>query len=310
MRKLNWMERQALVMLRGVLPVSEELDVGRTQEPIVEEEDESDPSDRHFFYDVKWIDSAYETQYDVQSSEDACTDDDDFLVDEENKIVKPDVDVHLFGISMNVPFDNTSVTNPVPDDVLEGEDVDVINADGFYSDPSNNNEIKAKDKFYLHSIESRRNLKLLYMNDSVRVRARCDGKVPVFTCHKSFRYLLAKLSKLKLKLKERLEEITFCSILCLETMLLSYSLQTLIPLSRLQLKRILILLCLLGCLRALKLGFRAYKRELLGLDGAFMKGPFPGQVLAAVGLDSNNGIYQLTYALVKAESKSSWCWFL
>ncbi|GJX85627.1 mutator type transposase [Tanacetum coccineum] len=64
------------------------------------------------------------------------------------------------------------------------------------------------------------------------------------------------------------------------------------------------------CLGALKLGFRACRRDLLGLDGAFMKGPFPGQVLVAVGLDSNNGIYPLAYALVEAETKSSWCWFL
>ncbi|GKE82006.1 hypothetical protein Tco_1552006 [Tanacetum coccineum] len=42
------------------------------------------------------------------------------------------------------------------------------------------------------------------------------------------------------------------------------------------------------CLGALKLGFRACRRELIGLNGTFMKGPFPGQVLAVVGLDSNN----------------------
>ncbi|GJS17102.1 mutator type transposase [Tanacetum coccineum] len=35
------------------------------------------------------------------------------------------------------------------------------------------------------------------------------------------------------------------------------------------------------CLGALKLGFRASRIDLLGLDGAFMKGPFPGQVLVA-----------------------------
>ncbi|GJU01163.1 FAR1-related sequence 10 [Tanacetum coccineum] len=64
------------------------------------------------------------------------------------------------------------------------------------------------------------------------------------------------------------------------------------------------------CLRALKLGFRACKRDMLGLDGAFMKGLFPGQVLAVVGHDSNNEIYPLAYALVEAKSKSSWCWFL
>ncbi|GJV53922.1 homeodomain-like protein [Tanacetum coccineum] len=55
------------------------------------------------------------------------------------------------------------------------------------------------------------------------------------------------------------------------------------------------------CLGALKLGFRACRRDLLGLDGASIKGPFPGKVLVAVGLDSNKGIYPLAYALVEAE---------
>ncbi|GKE50649.1 hypothetical protein Tco_1481907, partial [Tanacetum coccineum] len=64
------------------------------------------------------------------------------------------------------------------------------------------------------------------------------------------------------------------------------------------------------CLGPLKDGFRAGMRDLLGLDGAFMKGPFPGQVLAAVGLDSNNGIYPVAYAIVEAENKDSWTWFL
>ncbi|GJV98617.1 hypothetical protein Tco_1553869, partial [Tanacetum coccineum] len=75
--------------------------------------------------------------YDEYSEDAGIYDDDDddvdqdFLVDEENEIVEPDVDVHLFGISMDLPFDNIGITNLVPDDVLEGEDVDVINADGF-----------------------------------------------------------------------------------------------------------------------------------------------------------------------------------
>ncbi|GJV04660.1 hypothetical protein Tco_1338229 [Tanacetum coccineum] len=151
------------VETQSELPVSEEPDVGHTQEPILAEvstqepivaevstkapiveevgtqefsvedvviedyvssgedgedaeqgngqEDESAPTDGQFFYDDEGIDTAYETKYDVQSSEDAGTDDDDdvdedFLVDEENEIVEPDVDVHLFGISMDLPFDN------------------------------------------------------------------------------------------------------------------------------------------------------------------------------------------------------------
>ncbi|GKG62324.1 hypothetical protein Tco_0632228, partial [Tanacetum coccineum] len=53
------------------------------------------------------IDNVYETQYDVPFSEDVNTydddddDDDDFLVDKENEIVDLDIDVHLFGISMD-----------------------------------------------------------------------------------------------------------------------------------------------------------------------------------------------------------------
>ncbi|CAI9304095.1 unnamed protein product [Lactuca saligna] len=64
------------------------------------------------------------------------------------------------------------------------------------------------------------------------------------------------------------------------------------------------------CLGPLKKGFKACLRDLLGFDGAFMKGPFPGQVLSAVGLDSNNGIYPLAYGIVESENTESWKWFL
>lgn len=64
------------------------------------------------------------------------------------------------------------------------------------------------------------------------------------------------------------------------------------------------------CLGALKEGFKKGKRDLLGLDGCFLSGPFPGQVLTAVGVDPNNGIYPLAYAIVEAETKESWKWFL
>ncbi|GJY92578.1 hypothetical protein Tco_0508360 [Tanacetum coccineum] len=170
---------------------------GKDAEQYYGEFDESAPSDGQFFFDDKGIDTAYETEYDVQSSEDAGTDDDDdidkdFLVDEENEIIEPDVDVHLFGISMDLPFDNIGVTNLVLDDVLEGEDVDVINADGFDSDPGNHEEtnyrkrrlaeLRTKMKGVINASGqwNRRNLKL-YKNDGVRIRARCDRKVSVFT---------------------------------------------------------------------------------------------------------------------------------
>ncbi|GKF28357.1 hypothetical protein Tco_0094699, partial [Tanacetum coccineum] len=47
-------------------------------------------------------------------------------------------------------------------------------------------------------------------------------------------------------------------------------------------------------------------RDFLGLDGCFLSGPYPGQILTAV----NNGIYPLAYAVVESESKDSWKWFL
>ncbi|CAI9283649.1 unnamed protein product [Lactuca saligna] len=64
------------------------------------------------------------------------------------------------------------------------------------------------------------------------------------------------------------------------------------------------------CLGPLKKGLKACIRDLVGLDGAFMKGPFPGQVLTIVGLDSNNGIYPLAYAIAESENTASWKWFL
>ncbi|XP_023770489.2 uncharacterized protein LOC111919108 [Lactuca sativa] len=64
------------------------------------------------------------------------------------------------------------------------------------------------------------------------------------------------------------------------------------------------------CIGALKQGFSAGRRDFLGLDGAFMKGPYPGQILSAVALDGNNGIYPLAYVVVESETLNSWTWFL
>ncbi|GKB12769.1 hypothetical protein Tco_0846692, partial [Tanacetum coccineum] len=208
------------------LPVSEEPDVGPTQEPILVEVSTQEPivakvsTQEPIVAEVSTealiVEEVGTQEFNVEdvviedyvsfgedgkmlnrSSEDAGTDEDDdvdkdFLVDEENEIVEPGVDVHLFGISMDLPFDNIGITNLVSDDVLNGEDMDVVNADGFDSDPGNNEERNyrkrrlAELRVYLHSIESIRNLKL-YKNDSVRIRARCEGKVPVFTMSQGIR---------------------------------------------------------------------------------------------------------------------------
>ncbi|XP_021802370.1 uncharacterized protein LOC110746457, partial [Prunus avium] len=64
------------------------------------------------------------------------------------------------------------------------------------------------------------------------------------------------------------------------------------------------------CLEACKRGFLAGCRPLVGIDGCHLKAPYTGQVLTAVGVDGNNGMYPVAYAVVEVESKSSWIWFL
>nr|GEZ57760.1 hypothetical protein [Tanacetum cinerariifolium] len=64
------------------------------------------------------------------------------------------------------------------------------------------------------------------------------------------------------------------------------------------------------CLGALKQGFKACGREILGLDGYFMSNPCPCQILTAVGVDANNEIYPVTCVIVEEKSKAFWCWFL
>ncbi|XP_076935791.1 uncharacterized protein LOC143602638 [Bidens hawaiensis] len=62
------------------------------------------------------------------------------------------------------------------------------------------------------------------------------------------------------------------------------------------------------CLGSLKKGFKAIGRDLLGLDWAFLKSAWPGQLLTAVALDPNNGYYPVAYAVFEAETMNSWEW--
>ncbi|GJT94870.1 FAR1-related sequence 10 [Tanacetum coccineum] len=64
------------------------------------------------------------------------------------------------------------------------------------------------------------------------------------------------------------------------------------------------------CLGPLKEGFKIGMREVLRLDGAFMKGSFPRQLLTVVSIDPNDGIYLLAYRTVETENTDFWTWFL
>ncbi|CAK8544536.1 unnamed protein product [Lathyrus sativus] len=64
------------------------------------------------------------------------------------------------------------------------------------------------------------------------------------------------------------------------------------------------------CLEACKAAFATTCRLLIGLDPYFLKGDFGGQLIGDVGKDGNNKIYPIAYAVVEAETKDSWKWFL
>ncbi|XP_016206079.1 uncharacterized protein LOC107646408 [Arachis ipaensis] len=59
--------------------------------------------------------------------------------------------------------------------------------------------------------------------------------------------------------------------------------------------------CLSGC----KNGFKAGYRPLIGLDGAFLKTQFGGQILSAVGQDANHHIYVIAWAIVEIENREN-----
>ena len=57
-------------------------------------------------------------------------------------------------------------------------------------------------------------------------------------------------------------------------------------------------------------GFLSGCRPIVGLDACFLKGPFGGQLMHAVARDGNNQMFPLAFAIVEAELKDSWDWFL
>ncbi|CAN1325390.1 hypothetical protein LINPERPRIM_LOCUS33479, partial [Linum perenne] len=64
------------------------------------------------------------------------------------------------------------------------------------------------------------------------------------------------------------------------------------------------------CLGACKEGFLDGCRKVIGVDGCFLKTEYEGQLLSIVGLDANNEIFPIAYAVVRVENEDNWTWFL
>lgn len=63
-------------------------------------------------------------------------------------------------------------------------------------------------------------------------------------------------------------------------------------------------------LAPLKAGFMAGCRSFISVDGYFLKGLYGGQLLTAVGVDANDGMYPIAWAVVSIENRENWTWFL
>ncbi|CAN1225614.1 hypothetical protein LINPERPRIM_LOCUS2523 [Linum perenne] len=64
------------------------------------------------------------------------------------------------------------------------------------------------------------------------------------------------------------------------------------------------------CLAACKDGFLAGCRKIICVDGCFLKTVHGGQLLSAVGIDGNYGIFPIAYGMVGVENGDNWLWFL
>ncbi|XP_059649555.1 uncharacterized protein LOC132295346 [Cornus florida] len=57
-------------------------------------------------------------------------------------------------------------------------------------------------------------------------------------------------------------------------------------------------------------GFKEGCRPFIGLDGCFLKTPYNQILLSAVGRDGDSSFYPIALAVVEAETKDSWDWFI
>ncbi|GKD79970.1 pentatricopeptide repeat-containing protein, partial [Tanacetum coccineum] len=64
------------------------------------------------------------------------------------------------------------------------------------------------------------------------------------------------------------------------------------------------------CFKGLKEGWKLGCRNVIALDGCFLKKPNVGEILTAIGRDGNNHIFPMAWAVVNVENKDNWSWFL
>ncbi|GJX36952.1 hypothetical protein Tco_0250255 [Tanacetum coccineum] len=260
-----------------------------------------------------------------ESGSDSASESDNDFEDEEHVVQEVEVNMGYFNFQVEDASTGTdgNMIPVAPKVNLTEDNIEVLEFDSLESDledvPENDRRDVAKDLIRTHAVESRRNLHFL-RNDPIRIRVVCNGVVPCKNLvtykvpgpnvdnavkdliimnpnmsiksiqeqmQKKFHVAVSRDKAFRAKAKAaKTDEIKFHVALkrCNPDTTVKidvYGEED--PESPTRLFRRIYV-----CLGALKRGFREGGRELLGLDGAFMRGQYPGQMLTAV-VWMNNG---------------------
>ncbi|KAL0352598.1 UNVERIFIED_CONTAM: hypothetical protein Scaly_1648500 [Sesamum calycinum] len=60
----------------------------------------------------------------------------------------------------------------------------------------------------------------------------------------------------------------------------------------------------------IRVGFKYGYRPIIGVDECYLKGPHGGILLTTCGVDPNNSLFPIAYAVVNKEYRETWEWFL
>nr|GEX25421.1 FAR1-related sequence 10 [Tanacetum cinerariifolium] len=213
-------------------------------------------------------------------------------IDDEHLVDEVEVNMTAFKFQIEGQGEDGQVDPINPLVTLIEDDLWVLDYDLFESDQEDVPE-NARKRIRAYSIETRRNINFK-RNDKRRIRAVCKGVVPSIPGKNVFvdkdegpKEDISKKVKLDVY-KEKLDV---------------YKEEDPEKTTRM-FRRIYV------CLGTLKRGFKEGGRELLGLDRAFIRGQYHGQMLTTMGVDANNGIYRVPYGIVESENQYSWTWFL
>ncbi|GKC68909.1 mutator type transposase, partial [Tanacetum coccineum] len=240
-----------------------------------------------------------------ESSKSDDSEDSDNIVDEDNVINEVDVDMQEFyqNINKDVECVGPSKGNlevPAQVDVEEGYDLDDFDMD---IDCDSDVESKATALVTCQAVATRRQL-YVWKNEKIEDIVKPNPSIPV----KALKEHLQKKYQVGISIG-KVKRARAVSIMKVKgnfseqySLLMDYVLEPQRTNEDTTMK--------IDLEREYNLRFKEWLRDLLGLDGCFIKAQYPGQRLTAVGIDANHGIYPVAYAIMETKNTSSWVSFL